>query len=149
MERRAERRYDAESLVLVAKVVTENTDFATMWNYRREILQHLHPDSESVGQLDVSQLRRDACAAEFALTQECLGYNPKSYPVWYHRQWTLEWGCCHWQWATELKLTAKFLKLDDRNFHCWTYRRFVVGVAGVAPASELKFTSDKIETNFS
>ena len=43
MQRRVDKLYDAKSLEIVAKVVTENTDFATMWNFRREVLMHLHP----------------------------------------------------------------------------------------------------------
>lgn len=152
LQRRVEKRYDSESLDATAKVVTENPDFTTMWNFRREILIHLHPDpSKDDGEVgaSVSATRRAACTAEFALTQECLGYNPKSYPVWHHREWVLTWGQCDWQWPIELKLTAKLLALDDRNFHCWTYRRSVVRIAGVAAEAELKFTSGKIEANFS
>ena len=44
--------------------------------------------------------------------------------VWHHRQWVMGWGGCAWQHPVDLKLTAKLLVLDDRNFHCWIYRRF-------------------------
>uniref|UniRef100_A0A7S0JGG3 Geranylgeranyl transferase type-2 subunit alpha n=1 Tax=Calcidiscus leptoporus TaxID=127549 RepID=A0A7S0JGG3_9EUKA len=119
---------------------------ATMWNFRRQILQHLHPDPVADEKLAA---RRAASEVEFKLTQECLMSNPKSYPVWFHRMWVLEWGECSWQWKTDLKLTAKMLALDDRNFHCWTYRRFVVRQASVPLTDELAFTMGKINANFS
>ena len=83
-----------------------------------------------------------------ALDRSCFIVH-RSYPVWFHRQWVIEWGRCSWQWARELKLTAKLLALDDRNFHCWTYRRFVAKVAGESADAELNFTTSKIEQNFS
>ena len=142
-ERREKKQFDQESLDAIQKVVLENPDHATMWNFRREVLQAMHPPSAG----DTEE-RKAACKAEFQLTQEGLQINPKSYPVWYHRQWVLEWGKCSWQWPVELKLTAKLLALDDRIFHCWTYRRFVVKTAGVTAAAELGFTIGKIEANF-
>ena len=54
--------------------------------------------------------------------------------VWHHRQWVMEWGGCTWQHPVDLKLTAKLLMMDERNFHCWTYRRFVAR-AGFTPCT--------------
>ena len=54
--------------------------------------------------------------------------------VWHHRQWVMEWGGCTWQHPVDLKLTAKLLMMDERNFHCWTYRRFVAR-AGCTPCT--------------
>mmetsp|Transcript_55901 Transcript_55901/g.118894 ORF Transcript_55901/g.118894 Transcript_55901/m.118894 type:complete len:507 (+) Transcript_55901:180-1700(+) len=92
--------------------------------------------------------------AELMLTAHCLQRNPKSYSSWYHRKWSLVHFLTHPTMATadnddtssaakvsnlksmksilqsELDLCAQFLQMDERNFHCWNYRRFVVALSG-------------------
>jgi geranylgeranyl transferase type-2 subunit alpha len=46
-------------------------------------------------------------------------------------------------------LTQKALEMDERNFHCWDYRRFLVKSGSNSPADELAFTHLLIEKNFS
>ena len=144
---------DEQSLGAAARVLTCNPDHATLWNFRRQVLSHLHADEVSADgdspPDDATSPRGLACEREMELTQQCLMLNPKSYPVWFHRMWVIKWGRCSWRWATELKLTAKMLALDERNFHCWTYRRFLVSEASVPLLDELSFVMSKIETNFS
>ena len=74
MARRSERIYDEESLVACEQVLSINPEMNTLWNFRREILAAMYPDGRD-------DARRKPCEHEFRLTQECLGLNPKSYPV--------------------------------------------------------------------
>jgi geranylgeranyl transferase type-2 subunit alpha len=67
--------------------------------------------------------------------------SPKSYTLWFHRQWIIERGLVierelipkadgkpdQQEWRsrileTEMKLCDKMLMMDERNFHCWNYR---------------------------
>ena len=84
--------------------------------------------------------------SELKLTAHCLHRNPKSYSAWYHRKWALVYFATHpsvekelqgghiaavkSMLESELQLCAQFLQMDERNFHCWNYRRFVVALLG-------------------
>lgn len=85
-------------------------------------------------------------APELELTQTALQNNPKAYGAWFHRKWCLQQWLSSHATATdidttlatdtdtavatlleqELELTVMFLQRDERNFHCWNYRRFIV-----------------------
>jgi geranylgeranyl transferase type-2 subunit alpha len=118
-----------------------NPDYYTVWNYRREILGFL---MASMGEGEILE----AIEGELKITAEGISKkNPKSYCLWHHRLWAVEKGVSNLE--EELALTATFLKLDERNFHCWDYRRAICKLAKVLPEEELAFTTDKIMDNFS
>ncbi|MBN3304438.1 PGTA transferase, partial [Amia calva] len=130
-----------ESLQLTAQLLGSNPDFATLWNYRREILLHL----ETIKSEDELQVLYEA---ELSFLEGCLRVNPKSYGSWHHRGWVAR-RLPRPDWARELSLCERCLQLDDRNFHCWDYRRLCVGVCGVSVQDELSFTARLIGSNFS
>jgi hypothetical protein len=77
--------------------------------------------------------------------------------AWHHRKWIV--NRFEVDRAAELELCKQFLKLDQRNFHCWAYRRFVTTAALQSVAStesqtivveeEFAFSTSKIQDNFS
>jgi len=157
LARRAEGARDAQQLALTAGVLQANADIGTLWNIRREVVLVLAKPLEDGVEEDIvdeavreaNKVERDAIfRKEVDLTQTCLTTSPKSYGAWHHRAWALD-HMARPDWERELALTAKFLSMDERNFHCWDYRQAVATKAGVDPKSELEFTTDRIETNFS
>ncbi|CAH1970534.1 unnamed protein product [Acanthoscelides obtectus] len=52
-------------------------------------------------------------------------------------------------WANEFNLCTKYLNMDDRNFHCWDYRRLLVNKIGISLEDELNFSNDRLNANFS
>ncbi|KAL3794761.1 hypothetical protein HJC23_012771 [Cyclotella cryptica] len=130
-------------LTLTEKMLTVNPDPSHLWNIRREMLLYLIQIGSST--FDVQP--------ELKLTAHCLQRNPKAYATWFHRKWSIAYLLSHVHISneasfptqqhqnehmasaklivqTELDLCAQFLLMDERNFHCWNYRRFVVALLG-------------------
>ncbi|KAG8509402.1 Geranylgeranyl transferase type-2 subunit alpha, partial [Galemys pyrenaicus] len=140
-QKRQAGELDESVLELTSQILGANPDFATLWNCRREVLQQLEAQKSPE---ELAALVK----AELGFLESCLRVNPKSYGTWHHRCWLLG-RLPEPNWARELELCARFLEIDERNFHCWDYRRFVAAQAAVAPAEELAFTDSLITRNFS
>ncbi|EEB20531.1 RAB geranylgeranyl transferase alpha subunit, putative, partial [Pediculus humanus corporis] len=76
---------------------------------------------------------------DLQLTEQCVRVNPKSYGSWHLRIWILD-NLPKPDWNKELNLCTKYLQLDERNFHCWDYRRMVTERSNVSHLSEYEFT---------
>ena len=134
---------DQVQLKMTAGVLLGNADITVLWSIRKEVILRMEATA-SVGAADLKALFK----GELSLTKQCLVTNPKSYGAWYHRCWCLK-RMDDPDWATEINLCNGYLDKDERNFHCWDYRRFVVDSAGVPDAEELRYTFDRINENFS
>ncbi|XP_017756482.1 PREDICTED: geranylgeranyl transferase type-2 subunit alpha-like [Eufriesea mexicana] len=137
--KRKDKIYDEELMMVTQRMVLQNPDIYTLWNIRREAFISNNWDEN---------LLKEFYQNELTLTENCLKQNPKSYWVWYQRIWIMN-HLVDCDWKKELMLCTKCLNLDDRNFHCWNYREFVVQKAGISPEEEFQFATSKILNNFS
>ncbi|XP_003426785.1 geranylgeranyl transferase type-2 subunit alpha [Nasonia vitripennis] len=138
-EKRKKQKWDDEILLITEKLLVRHPDVYTLWNIRREtFLNNNWSDEERIEKLE----------KELSLTESSLRENPKSYCVWHQRTWVIE-HLPNPNWKREIDLCNKCLNLDERNFHCWDYRRFIASKANVPDTEELEFTTTKILNNFS
>nr|XP_031864456.1 uncharacterized protein CI109_000370 [Kwoniella shandongensis]KAA5531528.1 hypothetical protein CI109_000370 [Kwoniella shandongensis] len=153
LSRKRAKDFSDEALGRTTQLLDLNPEFYTIWNYRRTILLSLFP-SLSPEEI-VSHLTSD-----LRLTTSYLLVHPKVYWIWNHRKWCLEsvpsgpGETQKWReefWKGELKLIEKMLDADARNFHAWSYRRYVLASLPISrpKSDELKYTQTKIEANFS
>jgi len=121
-----------ETLALTERLLSVNPDPAYLWNHRMELLlslTKLPQDSPTLTPIAFFEQERE-------MTTTCLKRNPKAYGAWFHRKWSIrrylqllpepDPDSCQKLMHLELQQCAQFLNLDERNFHCWSYRRFVV-----------------------
>ncbi|CAG8611943.1 6522_t:CDS:10 [Funneliformis mosseae] len=146
-EKRDKNEFDNDAFTITTKILSQNPDFYTIWNFRRSILLYgiLKECSE--------QDKQQTLSTELGFLQELFQLNPKSYWIFNHRRWCLE-EIPNPDWNMELKLIGKFLEMDARNFHAWDYRRYVTfQLSSTTKTSltqtEFDFTTTKINQNFS
>ncbi|KAI9307280.1 hypothetical protein BJ944DRAFT_197913 [Cunninghamella echinulata] len=104
---------------------------------------------------DIENKNQEVYKQELDLFMQLIRINPKSYWLWNHRVWCLE-NMPKPDWNGELYLVNKMLTLDSRNFHGWSYRRYVARqLCNSTPDvntilnKEYDFTTEKIKQSFS
>ena len=123
---------------MTSGVLLANPDITTLWNIRKEMLETILNPAIQFQSHDATLKK------ELELTVQCLQNNPKSYGAWHHRCWSML-KMKNPNWDYELDLCNKYLSMDERNFHCWDYRRFVVkNNDQISIHDELKYSEDKI-----
>jgi len=147
---------------LSEELLSANGDISTLWNLRKDIVEYRLEQSANSAESDSDSIRDQLAKMfvnELQLTEQALKKNPKSYGSWHHRQWCLKKAnspaldlstrSALLSWSNELQLCNVFLNLDERNFHCWKHRFFVVDAGHLFKLSELEYTYEKICANFS
>ena len=91
LEMRAQKVYDEARLAKTEKFAKLSPDFSTVWNYRREILAHLFEKSEG-DNFGTLPAKLNVIKGELMMLLKGLKDSPKSYTLWFHRQWIIEKG---------------------------------------------------------
>jgi geranylgeranyl transferase type-2 subunit alpha len=132
LERIKTKNYDLSGIKLSEDILASNGDVQTLWNFRKNVIQHFEQTSQKSDE-NKDSFEKDMVnllIGELNMTEIALKKNPKSYGSWYQRQWTLTKAdqlslsgkASQLSWEHELKLCNQFLNADERNFHCWKHR---------------------------
>ena len=90
LKQRQDKVYDLASLGQTEKFAKLSPDFTTVWNYRREILDHLFTTGE--GEFNSLEGKLNVIKTELLMLVKQVMANPKSYSIWEHRVWTITKG---------------------------------------------------------
>ncbi|KZT26484.1 rab-protein geranylgeranyltransferase, partial [Neolentinus lepideus HHB14362 ss-1] len=154
LAKKKSRDWSKDAFEATSRLLQINPEFYTIWNYRRNIMLHgLFVNSPP-------EVINDILSEDLSMTAAALKAHPKVYTLWNHRSWCLEnvpdgpgdsrdWKKANW--SRELAIVEKMLDADARNFHAWSYRRYVLAsMPEQRPeTAELAYTMRKIEANFS
>ena len=111
MAKRERKEYDEASLAQTEKFSFLSPDFSTIWNYRREIINHLF--SLDTGSYSSLEGKLGLIKSELTMLMKGIKMSPKSYTLWFHRQWIIEKGLVHEREAIALAVSkAKQAKAD-------------------------------------
>lgn len=178
---RREGRLDREVLKLLDVLLEVSPEQYTLFGYRRAILLHAwaeeeatsiavgspeNPSNEGTHPLSPPEsLKQRDLLYEFQLNSKVLQKDFKVYSAFVHRRWIIDnmpdAAVRADLLAGEVKRCEALLKLDERNFHAWGYRRWVTSLLRTTSESavqsgkqyddedEWKFTTSKINQNFS
>ena len=138
---------------LVEKALLVNPDPSHLWNHRRELVQQYMGEQEHCDKSKI--LQHELTLTQSAIQRNPKAYGAWFHRKWTIRQLLqlLLLDCSSSSSSTtttatgtaekaseqqsspmtmitllnsEIALTAKLLSLDERNFHCWNYRRYAV-----------------------
>ncbi|KAL1919759.1 uncharacterized protein VTP21DRAFT_1690 [Calcarisporiella thermophila] len=148
LQRYRSEEYGDDSLALTTKILGQNPDFYTIWNFRRMILCAILEQA-------IQEEKQKTFERELTFLAQIIRLNPKSYWIFNHRRWCLQ-NMPTPDWDRELILVGKMLDLDARNFHGWDYRRYIIrnmeSTSTSQPEllrSEFDYTTQKLGQNFS
>ena len=115
---KSKRDQDMSALDKTLEILKLNPELGLAWNFRREII--------------LSALSVECLLKELELLNSVMVHQQmtKSYCLWNHRRWILLKlkvieGVDDSVIDKELNLVSTILQLDSRNFHSWSYRKWL------------------------
>lgn len=145
LQNKSNKVYTESMFHKTTEILNVNPEFYTMWNYRRDIITKHYV--KTLSETALIKFFDDELMYNMAKFQRF----PKVYWIFNHRVWVLE-NHPAVKWENELLLVAKIHKADPRNFHGWTYRRYIIGQMSKTQdltIQEFDYTTRMINANFS
>ncbi|CDW83060.1 geranylgeranyl transferase type-2 subunit alpha [Stylonychia lemnae] len=115
LKKRANKDFDRASLEQTEKFSSLSPDFQTLWNYRREIIEHIFNTEYKEMTPENLKAKYEFVFKELEFLVKSIMRSPKSYTLWFHRQWIIQKGLEVEQTQVAQQIQQSLEKKDDEE----------------------------------
>lgn len=143
IKKKNEKSYDKEYIETTSVILRRCPYLQTLWNFRREYFESMQNGSAPVGEVGKGDEEADCpknplpeelkilMKNENTMVEEILSKFNKCNELWFHKLWIIKF-CLKNDLMdfSDLMNELEFCKIgfykDDRNYHCWNYRSYII-----------------------
>ncbi|EUD69502.1 hypothetical protein C922_00365 [Plasmodium inui San Antonio 1] len=143
IKKKNEKSYDKEYIETTSVILRRCPYLQTLWNFRREYFESVQNAGPPVGEVGKGDEEADCpkhlppeqlkilMKNENTMVEEILSKFNKCSELWFHKLWIIKF-CLKNDLMdfSDLMNELEFCKVafykDDRNYHCWNYRSYII-----------------------
>ncbi|SOV82977.1 protein prenyltransferase alpha subunit, putative [Plasmodium reichenowi] len=132
--------YDKEYIDRTSLILMKCPYLQTLWNYRREYFEYIKPEylkgkkeieDEKCDMTKTSEELKKILKDENNMVEDILNTFNKCNELWFHKLWIIKYGLKDnlidmKDLLNELEYCKRSFYKDDRNYHCWNYRSYII-----------------------
>ncbi|ANQ09462.1 Protein prenyltransferase alpha subunit [Plasmodium coatneyi] len=143
IKKKNEKIYDKEYIEKTSLILRRCPNVQTLWNFRKEYFESLVNTSAPVGEVGKGDEEADCpkhlpheelktlMKNENTMVEEIMVKFNKCNDLWFHKLWIIKFGLKNdlmdfSDLMNELEYCKRNFNKDDRNFHCWNYRSYII-----------------------
>ncbi|VWU48325.1 protein prenyltransferase alpha subunit, putative [Hepatocystis sp. ex Piliocolobus tephrosceles] len=130
--------YNEENIEITSKILKKCPYLQTLWNYKKEYIEFVRAKYLERGNDDKEEcieegtrLLKELIINDNILVENILNKFCKSNELWFHKLWLIKFGLKNnliglRDLFNELEYCKDCFYKDDRNYHCWNYRAYII-----------------------
>lgn len=156
-------KYEKKYIQMSSTILRKCPYIQTLWNYRKEYFEfikdeylnrnekiHNDPkgDIEEKKSEEFKNELKEMMENENSMIEDILVKFSKCNELWFHKLWIIKYCIKNdlinlEHLLNELEYCKKSLYIDDRNYHCWNYRSYIISCINIYK----KKTNENLPTN--
>ncbi|CAD2111182.1 geranylgeranyl transferase type-2 subunit alpha, putative [Plasmodium vinckei petteri] len=168
--KKKESKYEKKYIQMSSAILSKCPYIQTLWNYRKEYFEfikdeHLNRneklpndtkgDSEGKISEEFKNELKEMMENENSMIEDILVKFSKCNELWFHKLWIIKYCIKNdlidlKYLLNEIEYCKNSLHIDDRNYHCWNYRSYIISCINIyekKTKEKLPKNMDSIEIN--
>ncbi|CRH01501.1 protein prenyltransferase alpha subunit, putative [Plasmodium relictum] len=144
--------YEKEHIEITCMILKKCPYVQTLWNYRREYFESIKDeyvkeneeiyvedegdDRKNCTKKNLDELRK-IIKNENTMVEDVLKKFNKCNELWFHKLWLIKYSLKNnlinvFDLLNELEFCKSCFLIDDRNYHCWNYRSYIIACINIS-----------------